>query len=247
MPLPLVEAVILYAVLFLPSGLSISLGITAADPSLFAFSINQELFRVFAYDLPSLALIWYLILRGKPFRTLGLKKPCRNDFFTFLITLVCLIAVILCVSSLSLAWTRFTHIPLPEEPPLGSPDTAAGWLAVCISCLTTGCLEESFFRFYLIDRFKNVADTESAAGSPAGLGGSGDTTNAGGFVRAVLVSSALFAICHTYEGVWGVVNAFISGCLLCVMLNRRKSLYGIALAHGAYNALVYVFSSVSAG
>jgi membrane protease YdiL (CAAX protease family) len=242
MPVPLIEAIIVYAVLFLPSGLSISLGIAAADPSLFAFSINQELFRVFAYDLPSLALVWYLLLRGKSFRALGIKKPCRNDFFTFLITLACLIAVILCVSALNLAWTHFTSIPLPEEPPLGTPETVAGWLVVCLSCLTTGCLEESFFRFYLLDRFKSAAGLVSSGDTGTGSVGA----NTAGFVGVVLVSSALFAICHVYEGVWGVVNAFVSGCLLCVMLNRRKSLYGIALAHGAYNALVYVFSSVSA-
>jgi membrane protease YdiL (CAAX protease family) len=101
-----------------------------------------------------------------------------------------------------------------------APDTAAGWWVLCLSCLSAAYLEESFFRFYLSERLKKF-----------------------GFYPAMLMSSVSFAYCHLYEGVFGVANALLAGLFLFFIFNKRgdrmRALHAIALAHGAYNILVY--------
>jgi membrane protease YdiL (CAAX protease family) len=109
-----------------------------------------------------------------------------------------------------------------------TPDTAAGWVALCLSCLSAAYLEESFFRFYLSDRLKEF-----------------------GFYTAMLTSSVGFAYCHVYEGVFGVVNALLAGLFLFFIFNKRKrgkgtrTLCALAFAHGAYNALVYAAAALN--
>ncbi|MFP3041644.1 CPBP family intramembrane metalloprotease [Treponema primitia] len=95
-----------------------------------------------------------------------------------------------------------------------------------LSCLSTGYLEESYFRFYLFTRFKQ------GGVSP---------------VKAMIVSSILFALCHVYEGPLGALNALLAGLLLFFIFSRRRSLHGIAWAHGAYNIFVYVMAGITSG
>jgi membrane protease YdiL (CAAX protease family) len=87
-----------------------------------------------------------------------------------------------------------------------------------LSCLGTGFLEESFFRFYLFNKLDNRFTGERAR---------------------LLLSTVLFALCHIYEGPWGVLNAAMAGCFLSILFLKYRSLYGIAAAHGFYNILVY--------
>ncbi|MDR0556415.1 MAG: hypothetical protein LBG43_00885, partial [Treponema sp.] len=53
-----IEAIILYMVIFFPSVFS-----GVEEGSAIAFSINQALSRVFIYNAPPMALIWFLALR----------------------------------------------------------------------------------------------------------------------------------------------------------------------------------------
>jgi membrane protease YdiL (CAAX protease family) len=86
------------------------------------------------------------------------------------------------------------------------------------SCLSTGYLEEGFFRFYLLSKL-------------------GETGIKNGTL--VFVSTLLFSVCHIYEGPWGMLNAVLAGTFLSLMFLHFRSLHGIALAHGLYNAFVY--------
>jgi hypothetical protein len=45
-----------------------------------------------------------------------------------------------------------------------------------------------------------------------------------------------------YEGPWGVLNAVLAATLLSFLFLHFKSLHGIALAHGLYNAFVYALA-----
>jgi membrane protease YdiL (CAAX protease family) len=93
-----------------------------------------------------------------------------------------------------------------------------------LSNLSAGYLEETYFRFYL---FKRLG--EAGAGP----------------VKAALVSSLLFALCHLYEGPLGALNAFAAGLLLFYIFARSRSLHGIAWAHGGYNIFVYILAAIT--
>jgi len=80
-------------------------------------------------------------------------------------------------------------------------------------------LEEACFRAYLLSRLERL-----------GIGRG----------RAVAIAVAMFAVCHLYEGVWGVVNAAAAGVFLSLVFLRARSLHATAWAHAAYNIFVYV-------
>jgi membrane protease YdiL (CAAX protease family) len=108
---------------------------------------------------------------------------------------------------------------LPALPLLEAPAGFVPWLVLIAASFGTGYLEESYFRLYLFTRF-----------AEAGLGP----------LKSALVSAALFALCHLYEGPWGALNAFLAGILLFLVFLRRRSLHGLAWAHGVYNIFVYM-------
>jgi membrane protease YdiL (CAAX protease family) len=213
-----IEPFILYWVLFLPSW-----GFPAPEVSVFPFSINRELGRIFSYDLPSLALIWYLFLRSEsPVSPSTGIRPGRRDPLTVLFALPGLIAL---GALVSLAGSFF---PSPvSAPDIEAPRGLAAVLVMILSCLSTGYLEESYFRLYLFTRFR-----ESGVGSAKG---------------AAVFSSLLFALCHIYEGPLGVLNAFLAGLLLFFIFTRRQTIHGLAWAHGGYNIFVYVMKGITGG
>jgi hypothetical protein len=207
-----IEPLILYWVLFLPSWL-----FPAAGPSVWTFSINQELGRIFSHNLPSLALIWYLLLRSEsPVSPSEGLRPGRGDPLTGLLALPGLVALGALVSLTG------SFFPSPVSAPvIEAPRGLAAVLVMILSCLSTGYLEESYFRLYLFSRFR-----ESGIG-PA---------------KSLVVSSLLFALCHIYEGPQGALNAFLAGSLLFFIFARRQTFHGIAWAHGGYNIFVYIMA-----
>jgi membrane protease YdiL (CAAX protease family) len=104
---------------------------------------------------------------------------------------------------------------LTVEAPRGLPAVTVMFL----SCLSTGYLEEFYFRYYLSLRLKQ-----------AGL--------ADPFIMGLSV--LLFSLCHIYEGLWGALNAFLAGILLALVYKKYRALHGIAWAHGLYNVFIYL-------
>jgi membrane protease YdiL (CAAX protease family) len=206
-----IEPFILYWVLFLPGW-----GSPPAVPE--AFSLNMELGRVFTCNIPSLALIWYLLLLpGRP-APLNLR-PHAQDLGTVLFTLPGLLILGALVSLLGSLFPSPTAVPA-----VGVPQSLAAFLVMILSCLSTGYLEETYFRLYLFTRFK--------------AGGVGT-------VKAMVVSSLLFALCHIYEGPLGTLNAFLAGLLLFFIFAKRQTIHGLAWAHGTYNVFVYVINFIN--
>jgi membrane protease YdiL (CAAX protease family) len=200
----LLEPLILYLVLFLP-GIMTS---TGAIPV--SFSSGQHLLRLFSYNMPALALVWFLLRNEKTAHALA--RPSPHDLLICALSLAALIAVGSLLSALS------SRLRL-QSMTLETPDDALGWFVLCLSCLGTGYLEESWFRLYL----------------PLKLGNAG-------FLRgtAIALSTLLFALCHCYEGMWGVLNAALAGAVLSFFVWKKKSFHGIALAHTLYNTLAYL-------
>jgi membrane protease YdiL (CAAX protease family) len=184
------------------------------------FSTYQELNRILGYNIPSILLIWYIIyLKGKEgFR---IPKPGFEDLVSLLLALPGLLAL---GFGLSLIASFFTHI-LPVSPQVEPPRGALQWWIMAASCLSTGYLEETYFRYYLLSR-----------PLPGGGNGGGRMVRLAGLV---VFSTLLFSLCHFYEGILGAVNALLAGLLLSLVFIRYKSLHGIAWAHGLYNIFIY--------
>ncbi|MDR2618568.1 MAG: CPBP family intramembrane metalloprotease [Treponema sp.] len=213
----LLEPLILYFVLFFPASAaqgSAEAGVLAGS---IPFSSIRELSRTFSYTIPSLALIWYLVLEKK---SLGLegkrRKPGFRDIYPFVLGFPALILIGLGISFLI---SLFSAFPAPLR--IEAPGEASGWVIMAFSCIGTGYLEESYFRFYFLEKLEETGTCL--------------------WVR-VLLSVLLFAFCHIYEGPWGVLNAALAGCVLAFLYEKFRSLHGIAWAHGAYNAFVYVIA-----
>ena len=206
-----IEPLILYAVLFFrisagPSGESVE------------FSAAAELVRIFLYNIPSLALIWYLLLKVKSLKEWDIM-PGKRDLMPIALALPALILIGLTISLVS-------HVDgIPSGSRFLPPQTAVTWVILIISCVSTAYLEESFFRFYLLSKRDAM-----------GLGPH----------RAILISTMVFASCHIYEGPWGFLNAALSGIVLAYIFLRFRSLHGIAVSHAMYNIAVYAMGSLSA-
>jgi len=207
------EAFILYIVLFF-SGTA---GFIINGAQNVDFSIKAQIAGILLRCLPSLALIWYLILKTRKLENCSIK-PTRKDIISGLVTLPCLLFIGIANSFLS------SYIGRSQaQLSLNSPSTVSGWIILCLSCICAAYLEESYFRYYLLTKRAELK------------------LNA---LSALLLSTALFSICHIYEGPWGVLNAAFSGALLCLIFLRYNSLHGIAVAHGLYNILIYIANSL---
>ena len=204
---------LLYLVLFF-SGFS-SLGRSTTLNDSIPFSTVLELSRILNYTLPGLALLWYLILKKKclSFSSRELK-PQIKDAYSFFWGFPGLV-----ITGLGISLTVARLSPSSDFSGLQAPTNVSGWITVAISCIGTGYFEESYFRFYLLQKLEEWISFR--------------------FSRIAL-SVLLFALCHVYEGPWGILNAVLAGTLLSLLFERYKSLHGIALAHAGYNAFIYL-------
>jgi membrane protease YdiL (CAAX protease family) len=200
----LLEPLVLYLVLFFPALMTSTGEITVS------FSSSRHLFRLSTYDLPALALVWFLLRNEKTARALA--RPSPRDLLICGFSLVALIAIASLLSALSSLFT-------PQSITLETPDNAVGWFVLSLFCLGTGYLEESWFRLYMPLKLQN-------AGIVSGT--------------AIALSTLLFALCHRYEGFWGILNAALAGAILSLFLWKKRSFHGIALAHSFYNVLAYL-------
>jgi len=220
------EPLILYFVLFFPGIYSNGIyssgiwgGIEIAET--IPFSAVRELGRTLTYTIPSLALLWYIFPEKKGFSSLKQERFKKQDFLPFAIGFPGLVLIGLVISFLlSFLSLRFgLDLPLKVEAPL----SLFGWIVMVFSCLGTGYLEESYFRYYLLTKFEKQ--------QPNAL------------IR-IIFSTILFSFCHIFEGPGGIINAMLAGFLLSWLYNRFRSLHGVAWAHGAYNIFVYFIGGV---
>jgi membrane protease YdiL (CAAX protease family) len=211
--LALFEPLLIYLVLFFP-GFSPGAGLSDVSKEPILFSTVQELNRILSYTLPALALLWYLILEKKilPLSTRKLK-PSPGDAYSFFWGFPGLVLIGLGIS-LSITWLA----PFSAPARVPAPATIPGWIVMVCSCLGTGYLEESYFRLYLLRKLEKWVSFR---------------------VPRIAFSVLLFAFCHAYEGLGGILNAVLAGILLSILFERYRSLHGIAIAHACYNVFVY--------
>jgi uncharacterized protein len=215
------EPLILYFVLFFPGIYSGGAWGGNVIAETIPFSIVRELGRTLTYTIPSLALLWYVFPDKKGFSSLKQEKLQKRDFLPFAIGLPGLILIGLGVSFLvSFFYLRYgLALPVKAEGPV----SVLGWIVMVFSCLGTGYLEESYFRYYLLAKLEKQQPKV--------------------WVR-IIFSTILFSICHIFEGPWGIINATLAGFFLSWLYDRFRSLHGVAWAHGAYNIFVYFIGGV---
>ncbi|MHB9292939.1 hypothetical protein Holit_02056 [Hollandina sp. SP2] len=198
-------------------------------PAVIPFSVRGELIRIFAYIIPSLGLIWYLLYRDPPalHRSWipGILKPRSHDLMASGITFLGLGCIGFCIAQVGplLNSLLAPYIKVPLGPRLEAPQGLLAWVVILGSCFGTGYLEESYFRLYLLLRLEE-----------AGIG----------LRMRVFLSCFLFSLCHKYEGPWGVLQAALAGIVLSLVFIRYRAFHGIAWAHGAYNGLIYLITYV---
>jgi len=165
------------------------------------------------------ALILFLLLLGKsPEGNAALRqgvifRPAR-DFSALALCLPILLLSGFFISFLA-DFSGFEPFPVPL------PGSALAWIVVILASLSTGYLEEAYFRVYLpaqCQQFGRIV----------------------GFWFPIL----FFSVFHVYEGLWGFINAFLAGFFLSLAYRRTLSFHGIALAHGLYNISVYLLAAM---
>jgi len=212
----IIELLILYAVLFFRISYSAVQPAELAGPA--EFSVIAEISRIIAYTIPSLALVWYLMLKTKSLKEWGVSFPGKKDILPGVLSLSALFLI-----SFSISFVSRHYFGVQSGMKIISPGSFFPWTVLVFSCIFSAYLEESFFRFYLLSK-----RTEMKL-SPH---------------MAVIISTLLFSFCHVYEGPWGFLNAVLSGVILAIIFLRFKSLHGISIAHAMYNILVYALNTV---
>jgi membrane protease YdiL (CAAX protease family) len=178
-----------------------------------ASPVFSELERSLFFRIPALVLVFRFV--DQPARFFRFS---RGDLYCFALALP---ALALAGAGVSFAAMKSGAFPgVPVRP----PESFAGWALAALASLTAGCLEEGYFRVYLIGHLNK-----------AGLG----------LKKAAAAAIFLFSFCHWYEGIWGTINAAAAGLVLSFLFITFRSFYGIALAHGLYNIGVYVFTALS--
>jgi len=207
-----IEIFTLYIILFF-SGLAGSFSGGTAEPA--AFSVTALIAKTFLYTIPSIALIWHLMIKSWKVEY-WILRPGRKDLFSGIITLPCLLITGFSITLISVyVGTASVQTAFP------APSSITEWIILCFSLMCAAYLEESFFRFYLLS-----GRQEMNLNAPS----------------ALAFSVLLFSVCHIYEGPWGFLNSVISAVILGFIFLRYQSLHGIAVAHGFYNIIIYVLN-----
>lgn len=212
----LIQPFIIFFVLFFP-GLYVSLvHFSWGIVQFHAFNINDELLRIITRNIPALCLIWYFLLKEPLRSVLGQLKPAKKDVRQA-ITVFFLLFVI------GFALSGVMSFILPMEAGDIHISGTASWLIIVLSCISTGYVEESYFRVYLINHL-------TLSGFPR--------------KKALIASCILFSLCHFYQGPLGLVFSLFAGMLLSHTYIKGKSIHGIAIGHGFYNLASFILAHI---
>ena len=213
----------LYIILFFSGGLSLPSINSVINEPVISFSANNELLRLFTYTIPGLALIWYLILNKKSLLvSINDLKPQKSDIISFALGFPGLILIGIAVSLLASA-VNISNTGFMPQITIQAPDNVFVWIILIISCMGLAYLEESYFRFYLLKKFESIILFTPLR---------------------ILFPAFLFALSHSWEGAFGMINAFLAGIFLSLLFIKYKSMHGISWAHGCYNLFVIVWVSL---
>ena len=211
------EFALLFSVMFLP-GLLTQAG--AVDPS--SWDALYYHLTILIVAVPQVFLVSYVTDLRTPGISprLGWSTPKMADVVSLAVALVLLVGAL---SILTAVATLFPDHPAVWEPTVKWSFSRYELMPlVVVSSIAIGYREEIFYRAYMWVRGKEA-----------------------GLHPAVIIggSSLLFSVGHLYQGWAGFITAFVIGATLGVVFAWRRSLHGIAIAHGLYNTMVLFVAS----
>jgi membrane protease YdiL (CAAX protease family) len=214
----------MYILFFFPD--SGSAGDFFSSSPLPPFSALEELFQIFAYYIPATSIVLYFCYKDTACFSMeqSIALPANQAVLSRIKSafsvLLSAIALIFIGGVTILLEYFFTKIPVSDNfAPVKAPSGLFSVSVMAASCIIAAYLEEGFFRLLLCGRL-------TASGLKKSI--------------SMFISSLLFAVCHTWEGIWGVTGAFFSGLFLSFVFENKKSLHHVALCHALYNIFVYL-------
>lgn len=190
-------------------------------------SVGEQLYSSLWYMtswLPAFAILAYLMLsRGESWARFGFTRVRLgvDGLLGLLYALVWfasyyVVAVVFAVTGLWMIDAWLGVYADYEAIDYSTPSTWM-WVFVGLGTLVSAFAEEWVFRSYLLTRMCDE-----------GMGSA----------RAVLCSSALFAMYHIYQGVEAFVDIFLSGCLFAVFFLCVRRIWPLVIAHFLWNMWV---------
>lgn len=122
----------------------------------------------------------------------------------------------------AIGWVMAQYgLEIPGEIGLLIPESLGGKLLWVLVSITAGFCEEVAFRGYLMTRFRLLFRSQS-------------------WLLPTILSSVIFGICHTYQGIAGFIMITIYGVLFSLLYIRTKSLWPGIIAH-FFQDVMYIF------
>ena len=215
--IPFTEALLLFAVFFLPGYLQQGSGFDLA-------AMLNPMFHLFTllFSLPQMLLLIYILrLRnGTDLRPYGIGGLYGTSLFQILLSLASIYGITLILGIIQQLMKRsgaFLGSPGIEINPnfyTALAERPSIVILIALTCLLIGYFEELFFRVYLISEFGSSPRTAHLT---------------------IILGSALFAAGHAYQGIIPATATFFIGALLGYRFLARRSWHEISIAHALYN------------
>ena len=162
-----------------------------------------------------LILVWAWLSKT-PWREIGLARP-RSWIGGVIVGVALGVGLKFALKAVVLPLLGAPAVNATFHNLAGDP-SAAAWFAV-YAIIGAGFAEELVFRGYLFERFRKL------------LG-----PGAGATLATVIIVTALFAVAHWQQGVFGIVNALFTGLAIAIVfLICKRKLWVPIVAHAAFD------------
>lgn len=211
----IIEPLLLFAVLFLPSYIGGSRSQTPID-----FGDPVFLLRYAAIALPQIAFLFYIISgkekdHRRALHQYGITTPALQDLWKGFLLFLAILSLSLLSSSVIEHTESQAQKPFSELWKIGSGALLPAALA---SSVLTALREELFFRSYLLVEFERIS---GKIGFPE-----------------ILSAALLFSLGHAYQGIGGLFTTGILALILGFRFSRQRRVWETVVAHSLYNSAV---------
>ena len=210
------ETSLLFAVIFLPGYLQFNRTLDIGS-----FLTLRGNLQYLLQAVPQFLLILYLVYRRGRLSAYGFHRLKLESLLQGILVFILLWLTVIPITILTLffpALRQVTPMPLLE-------DFRVLPLLFLLS-LSTGYLEEAFFRCYLFNQVLRLG------GKPT---------------ESLIAVSLLFGLGHLYQGMGAFLATSLMGIVLQLLFNGRyPSIHPIAIGHGLYNFSVFLLMTVRA-
>ncbi len=189
---------------------------TELDNRLFAKDHFFYIVRALQVSAPTLYLMWR---SGERWSSFGITRPMWfADFLLgFALWLVCLVGWSFVGGMLPISFLEYHENFASGTVQPVSPRPAFELLLLLVSSCANGFAEELVMRAYLIPRFERLLRSTW---------------------KSVLLTAALFAVYHVYQGFIGFANALVVGIVFGTAYCWVRRLWPLAIAHAVGNLIV---------